>query len=541
MNNSLKYFAFSMLLAAMTGCAEDITQTVGSLPDETPMNSLGGQLYSGRTFSHKITVGIYEGDEPATEKIGYAITKPATTAVTVKAIPSPALVAEYNQNNNTKMEEFPIANVTLENDGSITIPIGKKVSDNINITLSSEGLNPETTYLLAITLAQNPTGLEICTDKQVIYYRINYREKITTCIPGTAGQIQEIPPLLPDVTTVFYVNTETYQPLIIRAWGVVAEDYVTQPKPIYSLGNIINLKKATISYDADSRRTKLELGADLSYVLENRDKYIRHLQEYNRKVCLCIENGGKGIGFCNMNDTQIADFVQQVKDVIVRYQLDGINLWDEDSKYGKADMPQINTTSYPKLIKTLREAMPDKLLTLVDKGNVTKYFYDVNKCGGIEVGKYLDYAWHGYFSSTGEIELINPKMDDNPQPYSQYTRKPIAGLDEKHYGSVNIPRYSVQTPAIRQAAADKITQWKTLYKKSDILVFGDDLIGNEYGDRENAVRIMLTEYSFLPFMDDGDRWDFNKDELIWGDIEYSGISLDPGVENPAGNSFLKDW
>ena len=46
------------------------------------------------------------------KKIGYALTKPATTAVTVKAIPSPALVAEYNRDHNTKMEEFPIDNVT---------------------------------------------------------------------------------------------------------------------------------------------------------------------------------------------------------------------------------------------------------------------------------------------------------------------------------------------------------------------------------------------------------------------------------------------
>ena len=53
-------------------------------------------------------------------------------------------------------------------------------------------------------------------------------------------------------------------------------------------------------------------------------------------------------------------------------------------------------------------------------------------------------------------------------------------------------------------------------KKSNILIYGDDLIGNEYGDRENAARIMLGDYSLLQFMDDGDGWDFSRDELIWG-------------------------
>ena len=106
------------------------------------------------------------------------------------------------------------------------------------------------------------------------------------------------------MTSVFYVNTEFYQPAIVAGWGIYADDMMTFPTPLYSIGNIINLKRATIDYDASSQRALLQLGSDLSYVLEHRDKYVRHLQEYERKVCICIENGGKGIGFCNMNETQ---------------------------------------------------------------------------------------------------------------------------------------------------------------------------------------------------------------------------------------------
>lgn len=160
-----------MLLATMTGCTEDITQAVGPLPDETSMNNVGSQLYSGKTFSNMITINMYEDDGPAIEKIGYALTKPATTAVTVKAIPSPALVAEYNRDHNTKMEEFPIDNVTLEDNGSLTVPAGKMASENISMNLSAEGLEPDTPYLLAITLTQNTTGIEAQASKQVIYYR----------------------------------------------------------------------------------------------------------------------------------------------------------------------------------------------------------------------------------------------------------------------------------------------------------------------------------------------------------------------------------
>lgn len=544
-NNPFKYFVFlmlSLLMVAMAGCTEDdISMPAGQLPDETPMNSVGGQLYSGKTFSNKITISMYEGDGAVTEKIGYALTKPATTTVTVKVVPSPELVAQYNSDNKTDMKEFPVTNVSFENEGSLTVAAGKKESGNISMTLSPDGLEPETLYLLAITLTQKPVGVEVSSNRQVIYYRVSFREKTTTCEPG-GGQVQDIPPLLPEVITVFYVNTETYQPLVASAWGIRLDDMITRPFPIYSLGNIVNLKRATIGYDGVSQRALFELGSDLAYVLEHRDKYIRHLQEYKRKVCLCIENGGKGIGFCNMNDTQIADFVRQVKDVIERYHLDGVNLWDDDSKYGKAGIPEMNMTSYPRLIKALRGALPGKLLTLVDKGDATEYFYDVTRCGGIEVGGYIDYAWHGYFSSTEELQIINPNMDGSVQTYSKYTRRSIAGLAETCYGYVNVPRYSSNDPNIRNRAADIICKWKSGgNKKSNILIYGDDLIGNEYGDRENAARIMLGDYSLLQFMDDGDGWDFNRDEVVWGDVIYSGVSLDPGVEHAAGNTYRKDW
>lgn len=41
----------SLLMVATTGCTEDdISMPAGQLPDETPMNSVGGQLCSGKLF-----------------------------------------------------------------------------------------------------------------------------------------------------------------------------------------------------------------------------------------------------------------------------------------------------------------------------------------------------------------------------------------------------------------------------------------------------------------------------------------------------------
>ena len=79
-------------------------------------------------------------------------------------------------------------------------------------------------------------------------------------------------------------------------------------------------------------------------------------------------------------------------------------------------------------------------------------------------------------------------------------------------------------------------------KKSNILVFGSDLIGNEYGDNENAVKIMLNDYTLLQFMDDGDGWDFNMNDFTWGEIYYAAGMLHYSLGNSLDhNIHRKDW
>lgn len=144
-----------------------------------------------------------------------------------------------------------------------------------------------------------------------------------------------------------------------------------------AVGNIINLRTVMLDYDAATGRALLNLGNDMRYVLDHAVKYIRPLQEHGSKVCISIEGSGKGLGFCNLTDEQIVDFVAQVKTVVEEFGIDGINLWDRSAGYGKEGMPAVNTTSYPKLIKALREALgSEKLLTVTVYGEPTSTFWD---------------------------------------------------------------------------------------------------------------------------------------------------------------------
>lgn len=259
------------------------------------------------------------------------------------------------------------------------------------------------------------------------------------------------------------------------------------------------------------------------------------MQDKGRKVCVCIEGGGKGIGFCNMSDAQIADFVTQVKVFITTYELDGVNLWDRGSGYGKEGMPAVNTTSYPKLIKALHEAMPDKMLTVVDYEEPTESFYDTSLTGGIAVGELIDYAWHGYVSEKDPIRFVNPYNQFTS--YEQvYSRKPFAGLSEAKYGNVNVPFYSEKSDLFVDFDMDKWSMNAIMWnieRTSNIIVF-DDLVLPQVNFAELGCISMIQNFiAYLAY-----------DENFEAPYGYNVMMRIPGIYRQGSknyDTFAKDW
>lgn len=116
----------------------------------------------------------------------------------------------------------------------------------------------------------------------------------------------------------------------------------------------------------------------------------------------------------------------------------------------------MNRTSYPKLIKALRESLGEyKLLTLTDYEEPTEYFHDTESMGGIAPGEYLDYAWSGYCDGAEPVQIVDP-WHQGISPVSElHPRQPIAGLSPKRYGCVHATIYTSYT----YAKADALTEW----------------------------------------------------------------------------------
>lgn len=568
-NNIIRSLLFALPFAVLlSACSEEfIALETGKLPDEASFAAVKSSMRSGHSFSGLTIIDIFaqeKDEEPQTtviDELVLTLNKPVSKDLTAEIVIGGEFSAEYraeverrNQQalaywrklggsvtkTEYKSDFFPTANLQISAE-TITIKAGKTDSDKIIIKLSNKELDPETIYSLPLTIVLSDDNGTVIKSEYIISV-----DKLSVTADGGQIETKEKIEMNPELFTVLYLNVEEYQP---QAANVLAymrthmeEGYIQKH---YTLaGNIVNLRPSTVGYAPESQRVIFSLSPDLNYVLENSARYIRPLQAAGRKVCICIQDGGKGIGFCNMSDAQIEDFTDQVKTVIETYGIDGINLRDEGSGYGKEGFPPMNTTSYPKLIKSLREVLPDKLLTLVDKEEPTEYFHDATLCGGVEVGKYIDYAWHGYAEENQFLQIVEPWEEENP--YSSFKRKPIAGLSQDRYGSIVVPRTSLDNG---MSSDEKLQQslnvffWKRDGRmKNKMYVVYADITGRLGGDYEgfpysgpfNYIGLIADEANYYELRPNG-KWRRKTYKY-----SYQVLPMTKDAEY-VYNSYCKDW
>lgn len=535
MNMKMNKYLLSGLLAAAVGllaasCTKDeVTYKVGTKPDKETIETVAGTLRSSRSLRDRVSVHLTEdSDEKATDKIYFRLNQPVAEAVTVTAVPDASLVKAYNAEFSTDLLPLPEANIRLADNGKITVPAGERESARLALTIDAAGLEPGI-YLMPVVVNPDSEGSE----PKVLYYGVTIREFDKNMIQQ--GDDTYDAELDTEWTTVFYLNTSEAQAHYadyVAYYKQNLSDFHTVARK--TLGNIIILRISMVDYDAASKRALFAPTTDLRYTVEHDSKYLAQMRDKGRKICVCIEGGGKGIGFCNMTPAQIADFVEQVKAFVTLYDLDGVNLWDRGAGYDNPDAPAVNTTSYPALIKALHEAMPDKMLTVVDYGEPTETFHDTKLTGDIAVGDYIDYAWSGYASRTEYVTFTNP-YNPNTDYQQRVERKPFAGLDEARYGNVMVPFYDAGDEwfnAEEEWMYDA-SGWNAS-RVSNLLVF-DDLRLPQAVAAESGCLDMMNQF-FMNF-----EYDYDGNEMPF---RYSVNMRIPGIYREGIKNyekFYKDW
>lgn len=157
---------------------------------------------------------------------------------------------------------------------------------------------------------------------------------------------------------------------------------------------------ANINYDGDS--AYLHLNENVQRVLDEAETTIRPLQEMGIKVTLSVLGNHQGAGLANFPDAGASDrFAREVATTVRRYGLDGVDLDDEWSEYGKNGTGMPNDHSFVELVESLRKFLPNKLITFYVIGPSAEH----QEYQGRRVGDLLDYAWNPYYGAFIDFEV----------------------------------------------------------------------------------------------------------------------------------------
>lgn len=420
MKRIIRNVSLCVLLAVLIGaCEEDATLIDPNVKHDkssvTPENveqtaflqsaSEPGNKYIFLNFVEQGSDELYvELVEPAKKDMTFTIS--VNTSITYQELPS---IAELFYKVEAELVENWENKFAITNEGKVKILAGERKSTQISFTVSNMDMIAPS-YLLPL----------VATDDDGNQYQLFYYIK--------QMEIERHDRAEKPYTVVAYIDTEMMNPLIADQYTAKLQylksrrDRTTifENVPVF---DIVNLRKAMLKYDESSHRAILKYTSDMEHVLKNNAQYIQPLRLKGIKVCLSIEGGGTGLGFANMTDAQISDFVAQVKVAVKMYQLDGVHLRDEGAGYDKTGAPTLDETSYPKLIKALHDAMPDIMLTLADDGGTTSMMD--KEQGGIVVGDYIDLAWNVIWDTA-----VNPWANGSE-------RKLIAGITKERYGGIS--------------------------------------------------------------------------------------------------------
>lgn len=519
------FFSIAATAVILAACSDlTISEQTGTAPDAAAMTADPAiSLRAAQSPDNTISITLNHGEGSATAYISAIADKPLQYAQTLRLAPaSEQFVADWSDSTGIDYKLLPTAFYALGSGNTLEIPAGSTRSAENLLTVYSRNLFGTVIdagrYLLPLVAT---SSLYEAKDSTILV-DVTIREKYVTPegIKLYTGD---------DMFTIYYLNTAEFDPRL--ACEMVLEDIDQNifPERLVGLGNIIVLRSSMLSYDESTGKVGIEPSADMRYILEHWTERVLPVQETGRKVCLCIDGGGKGVGFCNLTDFQIDQFVTAAKRLVDTYGIDGVNLWDRNSAYNLVEekgLPPVNTTSYPKLIKALKEALgQDKLVTVTDHGEPTEYFGDVQAMGGIEVGRYIDYAWHGYCDNTEPIQIVDPWHPDAPMVSASYKRSPIAGLSPERYGCVHTTSYPGRTDF--EIKSENITEWvKAGYNPNGISVFYD--IHSNRQDEFEAGYTNYPDFVIIAWMD------------VVGILLYTNLWSD-NVGYSGYNAWVKDW
>lgn len=327
------------------------------------INDEGKQETSSIDFRKQGVVNIYVG-----------LSKEATENATLTLKYDPSVLKAYNQANKTQYALYPQESVTFNE--TVSISKGKKESEKTEVKIvSNETMDSEKSYVIPVKAEVKSGNIKLAEKESTFLIFAKDLTKLPHCNKATGIKIiscMEVNDTNP-LNNLCFTLKNSGKPLI----------------------DMVILFSANINYNNETGKVYVYNNPNVQHLLDNREKYIKPLQDRGMKIVLGILGNHDRSGIANLADETARQFAQELKAVCDAYKLDGIFFDDEYSRYQTPPPPGFVTPSSAaaaRLCYETKRAMPDKLVCAYVYSS-TSSLPDID---GHTSGTFVDYGIHDY-------------------------------------------------------------------------------------------------------------------------------------------------
>lgn len=370
-----KYFAILLLLGGFfSACDESID--LAKL-DETPYELSDEVIGYIRNNGGNRKQSFTEFRDKGVEEIYIALNSEAPAEVTVSLKFEPSLLEAYNSANETEYELFPASAVTVP--VQVTIAKGSKLSAKAEVEFeTTEILAREGTYVIPVKAEPVSGNIKLSETESNFLIFVKDLSKLPTAEKSTGIKI---------ISCMEVNDTNPLNNLCFTLKG--------SGKPLIDM---VILFSANINYDNSTEKVFVFNNPNVQHLLDNREKYLKPLQDRGIEVVLGILGNHDHSGIANLGTEAARQFAQELKTVCDAYQLDGVFFDDEYSKYLNPPPPGFVTPSSDaaaRLCYETKKVMPDKIVAVY----VYSRTYSLPAVEGQDSGTFIDYGIHDYGGS----------------------------------------------------------------------------------------------------------------------------------------------
>lgn len=413
--SGLLAMAFACAGICFTGCEDDVVINTGDLGKLDNVDGMYGFVKSAAGARNLTPIAVF-GDNAATGHLYFELSKAAEQDVTVTFKIDEEALNAYNAAHGTSYKMYPTNQLSLANGGTTTIKAGEQKSASVELNINAGGSIGET-YAVAVSASAN-NGVEVSSNNQTYIYLV----KPMAAIPNNIRK--------GDVLTMCFV--EVNDESILNCGEYTMKE---SGKPFF---DVVTIFAANMNVDSKTGRVHIYCNDQVSFLLQNADKFIRPLQAKGIRVNMTILGNHDEAGMGNLSPEAAADFAKELKAYMDIYGLDGVDFDDEYTLYNDEPSPGFlprSRANFARLIYECRKQMPNKLLGIYE---YRSDFLD-SPTGTVEgktVGELVDYITYGYYQNQADYMRYGKGREANFEglPKSKFCPTPLKINDQLNGG-----------------------------------------------------------------------------------------------------------